>query len=501
MTPLRSYQEEAIAALRGLMQAGHRRLILCSPTGSGKTEMAMWFVEAAARRGKRVAFLCDRLALVSQTAQRFRDNGIEHGVVQGHNTRYQGLPVQVCSVQTVERRGFPTEWDFIVVDEAHTLRQATLQFLRTWGGPTLGLTATPFAEGLADTYSGVVNARTTAQLLADGWLAPLKVYVAVPIDMTGAETKPGGEWRDKDVEKRGRTLVGDIVSEWQDKTRKHFGGPVKTLVFSATVAHGQQLCDAFGQAGHDFQLISYRDRDPAGRQARIEAFRQGRITGLVSCEALAKGFDVPDVLCGISARPYRKSFSAHVQQMGRLMRAAPGKDFGLWLDHTGNYLGFLNDMEDFFQHGVCSLKQAKPDKDRQRQARTPSSPVCPACGLVLRGKDGVCPACGAVRPQRGCDVAVAAGRMESVEGVQSKAAWKQDRHWVWQQLCRIATARRPDQPERARKFALAQFRALYNAWPTTHFHSDTRPADVRVERAVRYRLRKWYDQQRLRSNA
>ena len=60
----------------------------------------------------------------------------------------------------------------------------------------------------------------------------------------------------------------------------------------------------------------------------------------MSCEALAKGFDVPDVLCLIGARPYRKSLAAHIQQIGRVMRPSPGKEFALVLDFAGNVHGF-----------------------------------------------------------------------------------------------------------------------------------------------------------------
>ena len=141
--------------------------------------------------------------------------------------------------------------------------------------------------------------------IADKWLVPLNAYIATTIDMTGAETKFDGEWKEKEIENRSRKIVGDIVAEWVSKTHEHFGGPVKTICFSASVPHGEELCRAFSDRGHVFQQVSYLDGNDEKRRKIIDEFRKpdSSIHGLISCEALAKGFDVVDILCGIGARP------------------------------------------------------------------------------------------------------------------------------------------------------------------------------------------------------
>ncbi len=294
--PLRDYQSASIELLREGIRDGHPRQILCAPTGSGKTLVGAYLIAEAAAKGSKAAFVCDRVALVNQTSKVFTEFGIPHGVAQGQNTFGRSLPVQVCSAQTIEARGFWPDLDLVIVDEAHTQRKATLKFIKAIGKPVIGLTATPFSRGLGATYSRVVNVTTTDKLIADKWLAPLKVYAAQEIDMKGAKTN-GGEWLASEVERRGVRIVGDIVAEWEAKTGKHFGKPVKTIVFSATVDHGEELCRAFQEAGHDFRQVSYKDGNDESRAALIEAFRRGEVMGLVSCEALAKDFDVPDILC------------------------------------------------------------------------------------------------------------------------------------------------------------------------------------------------------------
>ena len=53
--------------------------------------------------------------------------------------------------------------------------------------------------------------------------------------------------------------------------------------------------------------------------------------------------------------------------MGRVMRSHPGKEFGLWLDHSGNYLRFRDDWDDVFENGVQKL-----DDGREKPKKEPS---------------------------------------------------------------------------------------------------------------------------------
>ena len=185
--------------------------------------------------------------------------------------------------------------------------------------------------------------------------SPLKVYIAKEIDMTGAK-KVAGEWSTDAVTERGMKLTGDIVQEWIKKTHEIFGRPRKTIVFCAGVAHGADLVKQFAEHGYNFVSISYKDDDEF-KKAAIEDFSKPdtQIHGLIATDILTRGFDVPDVMIGVSARPFSKSLSSHVQQLGRVMRSHPDKEFGLWLDHSGNYLRFNDDWEELYADGVKTL--------------------------------------------------------------------------------------------------------------------------------------------------
>lgn len=462
MIELRPYQEQSVAALREGIRSGHRCQILCSPTGSGKTVVGAFLLQEVAVKQRKAAFVVDRVSLCDQTSRSLWDFGISHGVVQGDNTRGRWEAIQVCSQQTIEKRGFLPDLDLLIIDEAHTQRKFIIEFAQKSNIPVIGLTATPFSKGLGKTYTNVVNVTTTDELIEGGFLAPLKVYAAKEIDMTGAKVV-AGEWSDREVERRGQAIIGDIVKEWVEKTNLHFGGPVKTIGFSATVAHGEEICREFQAAGYDFRQISYKDRDDDYRRDLIDQFRNGEIQGLISCEALAKGFDVPDVLCGIGARPYRKSFSSHIQQIGRAMRSSPGKDFALWLDHCGNYMGFYDRLAEFFANGVSDLDNEDRDKKpREEGAKEKADIVC-SCGYVLQPTMDMCPACGKQRARKN-KVENVPGEMVEISGKTSKP-YLENKEQVWAELLHISLQRKRGDVEAAKKFALAQYRNFYEEWP------------------------------------
>ena len=492
---LRDYQADCIDQLAAGLKAGHRAQILCAPTGAGKTVIAAHLCQRALDQGSKVVFVCDRVVLVHQTSQRFTELGIPHGIIQGNNQRNLWAPIQICSAQTLEKRGFWPRSDLVIVDEAHSLRAGTREFIESESMPVVGLTATPFTRGLGAIYSHVVNATTTDTLISQGWLAPLRVYAATEIDMTGAVKKAGGEWADREVEQRGSKIVGDIVSEWQAKTADEFGGPVKTLAFSATVAHGESICRSFQSAGFDFRQSSYRD-SPELTNQMIEDFRAGKYLGLVSVDKFTKGFDVPDVLCLIGARPYRKSFAAHIQQIGRVMRSAPDKPFGLVLDHAGNFEGFYEETMDLFATGCLELDDGKRSEVVRKEGKERAEVKC-ACGFILEPGLRVCPSCGRERKRRS-DVEVAAGRMREIDmGRDRKQPWVDNKEWAWYHICRAALERKHES-DLARKFALAQYRSMFSEWPPHEwgFKPVSGRADARVERKITSQIIAWRNSKR-----
>jgi len=457
---LRDHQSAVIDGLREGFKEGHRTQLLYAPTGFGKTEVAIHLMEAVAEKGNRAAMVLDRLVLVNQTSQRLDKYKLDHGVFQADHWRFRPMEqLQVCSAQTLERRDDFPKVDLLIVDECHIARKQTTQYIKD--NPdvkVVGLTATPFTKGLGDIYSNVITGATTGWLVENKWLSPMRVYIAKEIDMTGAK-KVAGEWSNDEVTERGLKIVGDIVEQWVMKTNEVFGKPEKTIVFCAGVAHGEALVKKFAEAGYNFVSISYKDEDEFKKQASEDfAKPDTQIHGLIATDILTRGFDVTDVKIGVSARPFSKSLSSHVQQMGRVMRAHEGKEFAIWLDHSGNYLRFRKDWDRIYLNGVTKLDETVDKAHKEPTEREKKESKCPSCGYLWPAKADTCPACGHVRQRRN-DVQVLPGMLEEL--VQNRNRTVNEQQKFYSELLYIAIQRNYQ-----RGWVKHKYKEKFGVWPT-----------------------------------
>lgn len=453
------HQMKVIPKLREGFSSGHRVQLLYAPTGFGKTEVAMYLMKATADKYNKAAIVLDRIVLVDQTSRRLDKYGLDHGVLQAGHWRFDSSKrLQVCSAQTLERRDDFPKVDLLIVDECHIARKQTIEFIKN--NPevkVIGLTATPFTKGLGDIYTNVVNGATTEWLVDNKWLTPLKIYIAKEIDMTGAK-KVAGEWAQDAVTERGLKITGDIVEEWIMKTNQIFGKPEKTIVFCAGVAHGAALVQKFAERGYNFVSISYKDNDDFKRAA-IEDFSKPDtdIHGLIATDILTRGFDVPDVKIGVSARPFSKSLSSHIQQIGRVIRPHPSKEFAVWLDHSGNYLRFRQDWDAVFCDGIKKLDETVDKAHKEPTEREKKESKCPSCGFLWPKLADVCPACGHVRERRNL-VHALPGHLEEL--VQTSREKMEDKQAFYSELVWIARDK-----NYSPGWAAHKYREKFGVWP------------------------------------
>jgi superfamily II DNA or RNA helicase len=167
----RPFQQSAREKLRTGFVAGHRCQMVMSPTGSGKTILAMFLIQEALIRNKRVIFVADRRTLINQTSEVADSLGlISHGVMMADHWRYNvHLPFQIASAQTLARRSWP-DADLIIIDEAHTQLKAWTDHIPTCRAAVIGLSATPFSNGLGNLFSNLINATTMRELTESGVL-------------------------------------------------------------------------------------------------------------------------------------------------------------------------------------------------------------------------------------------------------------------------------------------------------------------------------------------
>ena len=465
----RPFQDRAHEQLRQGVRDGHRCQLVLAPTGGGKTYLGMRVIKETLARARRAMFLCDRRTLISQTSDTAERYGLwNHSIIQATHPRLDlRKNFQIASVQTLQRRGWPKDIDVIIVDECHTLYKTWVDYITSpeCTAKVIGLSATPFAPGLAEVFTNLVNAATMHELTESGVLVPMRIFSCRRPDMTGAATA-GGEWTDKAAEERELVLVGDVVTEWTKHARN-----MKTIAFGATIAHCAELTRQFNESGIPAAMFTSETKDDE-RQALLEDYRrpESYIRVLVSVEALAKGFDVPDVECVIDARPLRKSLSTAIQMWGRGLRSSPdtGKTECLLLDFSGNIIRFADDFSQIFFNGLEKLAEGKKlDKDiRKDEDHEPRA--CPMCGYTPMGKR--CVGCGH-EPVKQSLVEHLPGEMhEIVLGGKKLASDLVD---LYAQLATYA--RQNSAPEKQKGRAAHLFKDITGSWPPREFSIETAP--------------------------
>lgn len=385
--------------------------------------MMLALIQAAIEKRSRVLFICERRILVDQFSKHLDSLRIEHGVLMAQHWRFRPEAlVQVASAQTLERMESWPAFDIVFIDELHAcMRKSVLRMLEVFPTrPVIGSTATPFHAAIGRHFTAVTSVIPMRQLVAEGSLVPFRVFVAREIDTKGIKVV-AGEWKKDDLEVRGRRIVGDIVADYVRIASDVFGGPRKTIAFSCGVAHGADLVAQFGAAGINAMQISYKDTDEYKAEVLADFAKPDTgIQVLVSADILTRGFDQTDVEHVILARPLRKSFSSHVQMVGRGARPHPGKACCVIQDNSGNWLRFRESWDELYEHGVRELTSAPDEKPRKEPTEFEKEKAkCPACGSLWMGNADTCPHCGHVRPRRNLALTVP-GEMAELTGQGNK---------------------------------------------------------------------------------
>lgn len=471
--PPRAFQTSAHERLRDGRRAGHKNQLIMAPTGAGKSYLGLRIAHEALLKGKRAIFVCDRTTLINQTSAAADHYGLgAHGVIQSNHWRFNpDLPFQIASAQTLARRQWP-ETDVVIVDEAHTQLAVWVDYIKTCSASVVGLSATPFSAGLGKLFSNLINATTMHELTELGVLVPMRVFICKKTDMTGAATADG-EWTDSAAEQRGMEIVGDVVSEWIK-----FGQGRKTIVFGSTIKHCEELCRNFIEAGV-MAAVFTSETTAAERQMLLNEYKKtdSSLRVLISVEALAKGFDVPDVGCVVDCRPLRKSLSTAIQMWGRGLRSSPdtGKKDCLLLDHSGNITRFLDDYTDIFYNGLDALDMGeKLDKTIRKDDEEKEIVACPSCGYKPFGKR--CMSCGFEVKSESL-VEAHPGEMEEV--VIGKKKLADSKHHLYEQLC--AYARAHSAPEKQKGRAAHLFKKMTGEWPPRDYVFE-KTENVAIER-------------------
>lgn len=456
---LRGFQDESVQLVRAnFKEPDVSAQILSIPTGGGKTTIGAYLLKQCWQKERRGMFVVDRISLLGQTSRTLDRYGIPHGVIQSGHPRYMpGELIQVASIHTLARRGWPAPTDLIVADEIHVLYRTMTLKMEKRDAKILGLTATPFTRGLGKHFQRMVNVTTTNRLIAEGVLCPFKIWASKEPDMTGVPLTKFGEWEEEATSKRAVRIVGDVVKEYLDK-----GDGGKAIAFGVDVAHCEAMQAQFIAAGINAQLYTYLTIDEEREYLIGERgeFRKpdSSVRVLISVAALSRGFDVPDVSVILMCRPLRNSFMELIQVIGRGLRASPGKDFCRLLDMAGNFSRHYPAMVEFFEEGAQALDDGKPKPKKPKLTEEKKPRKCPKCSYLPIPGD-YCPACGHLC-KRISSVKHEEGSLASFDGTKTLALDRIAKMNLYAELRFICADRNYN-----RGWAAHKYRAITGVWP------------------------------------
>lgn len=118
---LNDFQVRAVEAIEA-----DKNVLLAAPTGSGKTLVAEYAIEAAVRRGRRAIYTSPIKALSNQKFRDFKENGLQVGLMTGDLTLDPDAPVVIMTTEIFRNAVFEDperfrDTDFTIFDEIHFL--------------------------------------------------------------------------------------------------------------------------------------------------------------------------------------------------------------------------------------------------------------------------------------------------------------------------------------------------------------------------------------------
>lgn len=448
MIELRPYQTDWIAGLRASFQAGHSAPLGVLPTGGGKTVCFSYLTGRLNTAGKRAILLAHRDELLAQISATLTQFDVRHGVISAGAAYDRRLLAHVASVATVVRRLDRVQApDYVIVDEAHHAVAASQygKCLAYWRerNPALrviGVTATPqrlSGEGLGETFDDLVLGPTTGELIAGGALAPYRLFApAVAVDLSGVHSRAGDYARNEVAAVMDKpAIIGDAVSHY---AKLCDGQPA--VAFCVSIEHAQHVAEQFRARGYRAASIDGK-MEKTMRRGLVQEFGRGQINVLTSCDIVSEGFDVPGIVAAILLRP-TQSLALYLQQVGRALRRADGKEAAVILDHVGNSSrhGLPDDPREWSLTGTAGRKTKAADAACRQ---------CPTCYAVSPAAASKCRECGALFPVKPREVEVVDGELAEIELARMKreAARTQGQAQTLEALTELGRMRGMRRPE------------------------------------------------------
>jgi superfamily II DNA or RNA helicase len=388
MIKLREYQSKIIENIRKVFKIGHNRVVMMSPTGSGKTVMFSFIVKAASEKGLKCLILTDRVELLSQTGGTFDKVGIQYENITAQTKAIPNGLVMIGMIETIKRRCksrldfamLLKRVDLVIADECHKrTHDPMFQYFKD-ECYVIGATATPIRQGkkspLCDFYTTIVEGPSIESLISQGYLSKPS-YFGVSVDLSKLKMK-AGEFDEKDMER----LYSEtkVFSGLKENLAKHASG-LKTMIFCPSVNSSIQVARDLGCLHIDGSMGKVE------RAATLSEFESTNGSVITNVGITTTGYDHPGIECIVLYRA-TTSLPLYLQMLGRASRVAPGKN-------TFKILDFGMNVQRFGYWHIERKWSLEPATKKSRN-KLDAFPVkfCPQCGGIVAAQAKTCSECG-----------------------------------------------------------------------------------------------------------
>ncbi len=341
-----SVQAKALDALAASRAAGYQRGLVVLATGLGKTFLAAFDSE---RFGAgRVLFVAHREEILLQAETTFQRVRPRARVGRYTGTRRdEGVELLFASAQTLGQlrhlENFAAnQFDYVVIDEFHHSAAPTYRRLLQHFRPRflLGLTATPDRTDQSDILSlcddNLVYSYSLFDGVSAGLLCPF-TYHGILDRHVNYEEIPwrNGRFDPDSLSNKLATLARarHALKVWQSKAQ------TRTLAFCVSRRHADFMAEQFRRA--NVRAAAVHGDSVLTRSEALASLTAGTLDVIFSVDLFNEGVDLPAVDTVMMLRP-TESRVLFLQQLGRGLRTASGKERLVVLDFIGNHRGFFN---------------------------------------------------------------------------------------------------------------------------------------------------------------
>lgn len=333
-------QKNALKQLNRIRCMGEDKALIIASPGSGKTYLAAF--DAVNFNPRRLLYIVHEGSILRKSLDSFRNvigSGKRFGIYDGTH-RELGCDFLFSTNVTMAAHlelFSPSEFDYIIIDEAHHATASTYQKILQYFHPQflLGMTATPERMDGADVVSSfgknVPYELRLRDAIVQGLVVPFHYYGIRDelLSYSDAAVKARLFSEQCASEENCELIVNEI-----EKHRKP-GEKLKALAFCRDVSHAIMMAQALSDY-YDTQYLT--GRNSVGERIRAYHDLQSddeKLEILFTVDILNEGVDIPGVNMVLFLRPTQSS-TIFLQQLGRGLRKYQDKEYVTVLDFIGN---------------------------------------------------------------------------------------------------------------------------------------------------------------------